>query len=338
MITLNYFPFQLQFKTPFKITHGVRTFTPIVLVELNYEGIAAYGEASLPPYLIENQESVIAFLQQIEVSQLHPDKSHEEVNEYLSSFKENYAAKTALDIAFYDLKAKLANQPLYRYLGLTKPNPDTFFTLGIDTEASLKEKLSEAKPFKTLKIKLNGENDKAYIQLIRKYSSQSIAIDTNQAWNNVEEAMELVNWLETQNVVLIEQPFPKHELEKNASLKKHTSIPLIADESFQSINDLEEIANHFDGINIKLMKCGGIYNALKIIEKAKQNNLKIMQGCMTETSCGISAAASISSLAQFVDLDSPLLTKNDPFFGINYKNGKLEINENVGLGLNPTEF
>jgi L-alanine-DL-glutamate epimerase-like enolase superfamily enzyme len=337
LIKLNYFPFQLQFKTPFKIAHGVRTSTPIVLVQLYYEGMVAYGEASLPPYLTENQESVISFLQQMDVSQLLPDKSHEEVNEYLSSFKENYAAKTALDIAFYDLKAKLANQPLYHYLGLTKPNPDTFFTLGIDSESSLKEKLLEAKPFKTLKIKLNGENDKTYIQLIRKYSNQPIAIDANQAWNNVEEAIELVSWLETQNVVLIEQPFPKHELEKSEELKEYTSIPIIADESFQSINDLDKIANYFDGINIKLMKCGGIYNALKIIKKAKQNNLKIMQGCMTETSCGISAAASISSLANFVDLDSPLLTKNDPFSGINYKNGKLEINENVGLGLSLTE-
>ncbi len=337
-MSLSYKPFQLQFKTPFKIAHGVRTFTPIVLVQLNYEGMVAHGEASLPPYLSENQESVISFLQQIDVAQLLPNKSHEEVNEYLSSFKENNAAKTALDIAFYDLKAKLENQPLYHYLGLTKPNPNTFFTLGIDTEDSLKEKLSDANQFKTLKIKLNGENDKAYIQLIRKYSNQPIAIDANQAWNNVEEAIELVNWLETQNVVLIEQPFPKHELEKNGALKKHTSIPIVADESFQSINDLEEIVTYFDGINIKLMKCGGIYNALKIIEKAKQNNLKIMQGCMTETSCGISAAASISSLANFVDLDSPLLTKNDPFSGINYKNGKLEISESVGLGITQTEF
>lgn len=338
MIKLNYFPFQLQFKTPFKIAHGVRTSTPIVLVELHYENIVGYGEASLPPYLTENQESVISFLKQIDVAQLHPDKSHEEVNEYLSSFKENYAAKTALDIAFYDLKAKLAKQPLYQYLGLQKPNPDTFFTLGIDTESALKEKLLEANQFETLKIKLNGENDKAYIQLIRKYSNQSIAIDANQAWKNIDEAIELVNWLETQNVVLIEQAFPKHELEKNAALKKHTSIPLIADESFQSINDLDKILESFDGVNIKLMKCGGIYNALQIIKKAKQNNLKIMQGCMTETSCGISAAASISSLAHFVDLDSPLLTKNDPFSGISYKNGKLEINENVGLGITQTEF
>lgn len=188
----------------------------------------------------------------------------------------------------------------------------TSFTIGIDEPKILKQKISEAGEFKIFKVKLGTTDDKQIVQFIRDETDKPLYVDINQGWTDKYFALEMSEWLHRQNVLLIEQPFYKNDLEKSAWLTERSPTPIIADESVQRLSDIEKIKNSFNGINIKLMKCTGMNEAYKMILKARENNLKVMMGCMTETSCGISAAAQLSSLVDFTDLDGNLLITNDP--------------------------
>lgn len=327
--------YDLELTHEFAIANYSRKSTPVVLIEIKQDSLIGYGEASLPQYLKETQDSVIAWIKELELRSANSfDELTNLVTKLNSSNNKSYPGLAAIDIALHDLLGKIQNKPIYQLYGVEPKNDIyTSFTIGITNEELLINKIEEAKDFRILKIKLGTQNDRMIIESIRKLTDKPIYVDVNQGWDDKYYALDMIHWLREQNVLLIEQPMSINKSNEIAWLKENSTIPIIADEAFQSINDLEKIKDSYDGVNIKLMKCGGIYNAFNIINKAKEMNLKIMLGCMTETSCAISAAKQLTPLADYIDLDGNLLIKNDPFMsGIN-PDGKLILSTLPGLGI-----
>ena len=331
---LSWYAYPLELKYPFTISNNSRTTTPAVLVEMEYEGMIGYGEASLPPYLKETQKSVQSFLAKIDLSSFD-DKT--DLNAILSGvdnlFPDNNAAKASIDIALHDLVGKIKQLPVYKMYEIPKKEMLTSFTIGIDSTEMILRKLEEAENFSYIKVKLGTADDQTLINTIRTGTDKPIYADINQGWKSREEALELTISLYENNVLLIEQPFRKSNYKDTAWLTARSPIPIIADEAVQRLSDLDKIKDAYSGINIKLMKSTGISEAYKMIIRARQLNLKIMLGCMTETSCAISAAAHLSSLVDWVDLDGNMLITNDIFEGVKAANGKIIPNDFPGLGI-----
>lgn len=335
-MTLKFTPYTLYFKHPFKIAHGTRSSTPIVITELEHNGFVGYGEASMPPYLGENHETVLSFLTCARPLLVSADPLHiEPIMKAVDAIAPgNTAAKAAIDIALHDLQGKLLNQPFWKTIGADKTNtPFTSFTLGMDTPEMLVTKIKEAQAYKVLKVKLNGDRDKSIIETIRTHTDKPLAIDVNQGWTSKEQALEMIEWLTSKNVLFIEQPLPKDNLEDAHWLFERSPLPLFADESVQRLADVTRVRNCFHGINVKLMKCTGMMEAHQMILRAREYGLKILIGCMSETSCAISAAAQFTPLVDYADLDGCLLVTNDLFNGIEFVNGKITLNELPGIGV-----
>ncbi len=334
---LSFVPHTLFFKRPFKIAHGTRASTPIVIIQLEHAGYIGYGEASLPPYLGESHESVLAFLKKAALI-LKDKKDPAAVSSLLQEIDliapGNTAAKASIDIALHDLNGKLWDKSCWQLFNADKnAAPFSTYTLGLDEPAVIRQKIEEGQDFKILKVKLNGEDDKAVITTIRSMSDKPIAIDVNQGWKNKEEALEMIHWLKDKNVLFIEQPLAKNSLDDAHWLFEKSPLPLYADESIQRYDDIDKVKDCFHGINIKLMKCTGMHEAFKMIQKARTLKLKVLIGCMSETSCAISAAAQLSPFADHADLDGSFLMKNDLFNGITFNNGKITLNDKPGIGV-----
>jgi len=197
----------------------------------------------------------------------------------------------------------------------------------------LKEKVKEASDFKLLKIKLGSYNDREIIESICSVTDTPISVDVNQGWKNKEEALDMILWLNEKGVVFVEQPMPGEMKEETAWLTQNSPVPIIADEAVQRLEDVDKCAGVYSGINIKLMKCTGLREANKMIARAKEKQLKVMIGCMTETSCAISAAAQLSPRVDWADLDGNLLVSNDPFTGVQIVDGKITLNDAPGIGI-----
>lgn len=332
---LTFKPFTLQLKHQFTIATNSRTTTPVVLTQIEHEGIIGYGEASMPPYLGESHESVLNFLSQLDLSQFPDPFQLDDILEYVDNIMPfNTAAKASVDIALHDLVGKLLNQPWYKIWGYNKSTtPFTTYTIGIDSEEIIKEKVKEANEFKLLKVKLGSKDDKNIIQTIRKVTDKILAVDVNQGWKDKNFALDMIYWLNDMNVKLIEQPMPKTQIDDLAWLTELSPIPIFADEGVQRLYDVIKAKGIYSGINIKLMKCTGLREAHKMLELAKALDLKIMIGCMTETSCAISAASQLAPQVQWADLDGNLLISNDPFAGTKIIDGKIVLNDSPGIGL-----
>lgn len=333
---LTWKPYWLELKHPFTIASYSRTMTPVVLVEIDYDGIIGYGEASLPQYLGETQDTVNDFLQKVDSTQFNDPTKIEEILSYVNNIADgNTAAKASVDIALHDLVGKIKGAPCWKLWELNPNNtPNTTFTIGIDTDDVIREKVNGVKDsFKILKIKLGSKDDKHLISTIKSVTSLPLAVDANQGWSDREQALDMVYWLKEQGVVLIEQPMSKLDLDSTAWLTERSPLPIYADESVQRLKDMQNLKGIFSGINIKLMKCTGMHEARKMIEQASSMGLEVMLGCMTETSCAISAMAQLSPLAPFADLDGALLIKNDCFDGVTIKNGKIVLNNLPGIGV-----
>lgn len=245
----------------------------------------------------------------------------------------NTAAKAALDIALHDFFGKIQSKPVYQLLNFQKPVPkETSVTIGIGDLSLIPQKLEELKDFHLIKVKLGNPNDKEIIETIRKCTQKPLVVDVNQGWPDKNFAAEMINWLSDRNALYIEQPLLKENYEDAKWLSGQSKIPVLADESFQRLTDLEKVSDSFNGINLKLMKCTGLQEGAKIILAARDKNLRINIGCMSESSCGIAAAAQLMQKADWIDLDGPMLIKNDPFGGANFLNGKLEIADVPGTG------
>jgi L-alanine-DL-glutamate epimerase-like enolase superfamily enzyme len=332
---LSFKPYDLQLRHVFTIANSSRTTTPVVLTEITYDGITGYGEASLPPYLGETQVSVMEFLKKVNLGQFSSPFELDDILTYVDKIAENNtAAKASVDIALHDLVGKIMRQPWYKIWGLNKSNtPDTTFTIGIDTEDVVKQKTREASPYNILKVKLGGERDKQMIETIRSVTDKPIAVDANQGWKDKHYALDMINWLKERGIVMIEQPMPKYNLEDAAWVTERSPLPVFADESFQRLPDVLRLKGAFSGINIKLMKCTGMREAWKMLTVARALNMKVMIGCMTETSCAISAATQLSPAVDWADLDGNLLISNDCFSGATVVDGKMTLTDMPGIGI-----
>ena len=338
-IRLKYKPYTLQLRHVFTLASGSRTTTPVVLTQLECDGFKGYGEASMPPYLGESHESVLKFLSQVNMEQFRDPFLIEDIIAYTDKIAPgNYAAKASLDIALHDLAGKIAGEPWYKLWGLNpEKTPFTSFTIGIDTPDVVKQKVAEASPYKVLKVKLGLGNDKEMIETIRTVSDKPICVDVNQGWKDKKYALDMAHWLKDQNVIFLEQPMPKTQTGDIAWLTQNSPLPVIADEALQTTGDLFRVKDIYSGINIKLMKCGGMNAAHKMALMAREMGMKVMIGCMTETSCAISAAAQVSPLVDWADLDGNLLISNDVYEGVTVEDGKITLKERPGIGITELE-
>jgi L-alanine-DL-glutamate epimerase-like enolase superfamily enzyme len=333
---LSFRPYDLQLRHVFTIANFSRTTTPVVLTEIEYDGVTGYGEASLPPYLGETQSSVMDFLKKVNLDQFASPFELDDILTYVDKIAENNtAAKAAIDIALHDLVGKIMGQPWHKIWGLDKSKaPSTTFTIGIDTAEVVKEKTREAAPlYNILKVKLGRDNDREMIEAIRTVTDKPIAIDANQGWGDKHYALDMIHWLKERGIVMIEQPLSKHRLDDNAWVTERSPLPVFADESFQRLTDVLKLKGAFTGVNIKLMKCTGMREAWKILTVARAAGMDVMVGCMTETSCAISAATQLSPAVDWADLDGNLLISNDIYQGATVVNGKLTLNDLPGIGI-----
>lgn len=306
-----------------------------MLIKLTYEGIDGYGEASMVPYMGESLESAIAFLNKVDWKRFTYPFDFREIMEYLDDIESGHPAiKAAIDIALNDINGKILNKPCYEVYGSDPLKmPLTSYTIGIDTPNVLREKVADAKDFKVLKIKLGRDNDKELINTIRSVSDLPLYIDANQGWNDKAEAIDMIYWLHDKGALLIEQPMDKTNMDGNAWLTGRSPIPILADEAVQRLPDLDALKGAYHGINIKLMKSAGMYEAHQMILKARSFGMKILIGCMSETSCATQAGIALAPLCDWADLDGPWLTKNNPFKAPEMEVGKYLLKYLPGLGL-----
>lgn len=329
---------KLQLKHPWTISRGTSDYKENIFLTYEKDGIVGFGEAAPNTRYNQTVETCNALLEKAKplFESSDPWQFFDLGQQIHGLDLEQSAAKAALDMCLLDWITKSLQIPFHKFLGLNKEKtPVTTYTIGLDTPEVIKQKVTEAEAFPVLKIKLGIENDTEVIEAVRSVTDKALRVDANEGWKNKEEALEKICWLQTQGVEFVEQPLPAHKLEETQWLRERIDIPLIADESVQKAEDIPKLASVFDGINIKLMKAGGLQEALRMIWLATALNMKIMLGCMVESSLAISAAAAISPLVDYADLDGNLLIKNDPFTGVQVKNGKLILNESPGLGATP---
>jgi L-alanine-DL-glutamate epimerase-like enolase superfamily enzyme len=258
------------------------------------------------------------------------------LGEVFRRVKGEYAAKAALDIALMDWMGQKLGIPLYRHFGLDpRDAPATTFSIGIDTPEITRQKVREAEPFPILKIKVGLDTDEETIGAVRSVTSKPLRVDANEGWKDKEEAVRKINWLEKQGVEFVEQPMPAAMLEETRWVRSRVHIPIIADEACMHPADVAKLADSFDGVNIKLDKAGGMLEAWRMIEIARSLGLKTMLGCMISSSVTVTAAAHLSPMVDYADLDGNLLIANDPFTGVRVERGKLVLPERPGLGLQP---
>jgi L-alanine-DL-glutamate epimerase-like enolase superfamily enzyme len=245
-----------------------------------------------------------------------------------------FAAKAALDIALLDWVGKKLNVPLYRVLGLDPADaPITTFSIGIDTPETTRQKVREAEQFPVLKIKVGLNTDEQTLEAVRSVTNKPLRVDANEGWKDKEEAVRKINWLETQGVEFVEQPMPAEMIEETRWVRARVHLPILADEAAVSARAIPKLVDAYDGVNVKLDKCGGVQQALNMIHVAKSLGMKTMLGCMVSSSVSVTAAAHLSPLVDYADLDGNLLIANDPYRGVRVVDGKLLLPNGPGLGL-----
>ncbi len=328
-------PYELHLKHVFTLATSSRTSTPDMLTEIHYGDLVGYGEASMPPYLGESIDTASDYLKRVDLSMFESPFLLEDILRYLDKLAPgNYAAKASVDIALHDLLGKIMKQPWYRIWGLDPAKtPNISFTIGIDKPDIVRQKVKEAAPYKILKVKLGQENDKEMINTVRSVTDKPVCVDVNQGWTDKNKALDMIKWLSDKGVVFVEQPMPKTNPEDIAWLTSRSPLPIMADEAFQTLDDFKKIQGVYSGVNIKLMKCGGMNAAYKMVSVARALGMKVMIGCMTETSCAVTAAAQLSPLVDWADLDGNLLIDNDVYDGLKIVNGKIILPDRPGIGI-----
>ncbi|MBL4678369.1 MAG: dipeptide epimerase [Mucilaginibacter sp.] len=332
---LTYQPYELLLKHTFTIAKFSRNSTPLMLVQIGHEGHIGYGEASMVPYMGESHQTAVEFLNKVDVSQFQYPFNYGEIISYLDSIApDNPAIKAAIDIALHDLDGKLSGLPCWQMLGSNPAlMPVTSYTVGIDAKEVIIQKINEAPEVKVIKVKLGRDTDKELIQTIRSVTDRPLYVDANQGWTDRKQSLDFIYWLQEQGVKLIEQPMLKTDIDGNAWITEHSPIPIIGDEAVQRFADVEKAGGVYHGINIKLMKSAGMHEAKRMLDKARELGLKVLIGCMSETSCATLAAAALAPQCDWADLDGPLLVTNNPYKKPVFANGKWELNNVPGIGL-----
>jgi L-alanine-DL-glutamate epimerase-like enolase superfamily enzyme len=334
-LSLSFLPYDLQLRHTFTLANSSRNNTPDVLTRLEIDGVVGYGEASMPPYLGESVETATRFLSSLDLSQFNDPFQMDNILQYVDSVMQgSTAAKASVDIALHDLVGKMMKQSWYKIWGFDPSNtPNTSFTIGIDTPEVVRQKVAEAAPYKILKVKLGQSTDRQMIETIRSVTDRPLCVDVNQGWTDRVKALEMIYWLKENGVVFVEQPMPKTAIDDMAWLTQNSPLPTIADESVQRLPDVMKAHGIYNGINIKLMKCTGMREAHQMLTLARSLDMKVMIGCMTETSCAISAAAQLAPKADWADLDGNLLISNDPYYGMQIVDGKVTLADKPGIGV-----
>ncbi len=331
---INAHQIDLKLTTPFRISRGVQETSPNVIVEIVHQDYKGYGEASPTEYYGETPASVLACIDLFKNDIGDDPFALEDIMQRLDiTVGLNPAAKAAIDMALHDLMGKMLGVPLYKLLGLNATKtPYTSFTIGIDSPAQMAKKATLAKDYPILKVKLGTKHDIEIIKAIREVSNATIRVDANSAWTP-KEAIKTISALAPYNIEFIEQPVSSHDFIGLKLIRENVPVPIFADESSVTVDDIPRIVGCVDGINIKLMKCGGLRHALKMIHVARAHNLSIMLGCMIESSLAITAAAHLTPLVDYADLDGNLLIENDPYEGVKVQQGKLVLPDEAGLGV-----
>jgi len=340
-LRLEWEDFTAIMKYTFTISGSSRSSTPIVITKLSWNGYEGYGEASMPPYLGETPASCHEFYKKVVDSVLPNFDDPFKIEDIMSSVDKltsnNTAAKASIDIALHDLVGKIFGQPWWKIWGFNPNNtPYTSYTIGYDASDDIvNEKITEASWNRIIKVKLGmgDSEDRRMIKLIRSRDSRAMVVDANQGWTDKFYALDMIGWLKEQGVEMVEQPMGRFKLDDIAWITERSPIPVIADESCQRITDIKGLKGVFHGINIKLMKCTGLWEARQMVTLAEQLGMMVMLGCMTETSVGISAAAQLSPKARWADLDGNVLLSNDCFDGVKLVDGRITLEDKPGLGV-----
>ena len=334
---VQYWQHNFKFRHPFTISKGTKTHQPTLIVELEHFGIKGYGEAPAIAYynipvekMIEDLEQKKQYIEKFAFTD--PERYWHYLHHLLPN---NNFLVCALDIAAWDLYGKMRGKKLYElWEGDISKNAICDYTIGIDTVDKMVEKMKE-KPWPIYKIKVGTADDIAIVKALRENTDAVLRVDANAAWD-IETALKLIPELDKLGVELVEQPLAKDDWEGMKILYKESTLPLYADESCVIESDVERCHNHFHGINIKLTKCSGITPARRMINKAKELDMKVMVGCMNESTVGSSAIAHLLPFIDHVDMDGPLLLEEDVATGINYDYGKIGYSDAPGLGINYT--
>lgn len=331
-------PYELLFKTPFQTSHGIRKGTPALFLFLSHQGKTGFGEASFPPYLSEKAEQSKTMLEKVlPLLQENDLQSPETVQTFTANFSLSPFTRNILVNALLDLCARLQNislRPLFEGSIAATQTPSTF-TITKQDNLNDPDKINTAGLFSMLKLKLDGNNDLDFVQNVIKKFNCSFCVDVNQGWEKLAtgEAKELTQALKDLGCVLLEQPFAKTNHEKHLWLKTLDILPVYADEGVQNKEELLLHGHCYDGVNIKLLKCGGLDRAYEMAVAAKEMRKKTIAGCMSESSCGCSAALALKGLVDYFDLDGPWLIGNDPFNGMEINKGELRVKGNAGTGV-----
>ena len=327
---------RLRLQHTWTISRNSSDYKDNVFVKIEKDGVIGYGEAA--PNVRYGEDSVkttdrINSIRQM-VAAYDLWQFAELKEDIFKSITDQNCARCAVDMAIMDWVAKKLNVPLYKFWGVDKAKtPVTSFSIGIDTPDVIRQKVREAEPYSVLKIKVGRDNDEEILDTVRSVSDKPIRVDANEGWKTKEVALEKIKWLKTMGVEFIEQPMPADMLKETRWLRDRVDMPIVADEAVKTAADIPKLSEAYDGINIKLMKAGGVQEAMRMIHLAKAMDMKIMLGCMIESSVAIAAAAHLSPMVDWADLDGNLLITDDPFSGPKVVNGKIVLTDEPGLGV-----
>jgi len=327
---------RLKLRHTWTTTMSSSEYRDTIQVRLTSDGVTGNGEGAPIVRYHENAEDGKKAIEAIVPSLQTANPWHFEklMADVAQRMPKQFAACAALDIALIDWAGKKLNAPLYRILGLDPADtPVTTFSIGIDSPETTRQKVEEAAPFPVLKIKVGLNTDEASIAAVRSVTKKPLRVDANEGWRDKEEAVRKINWLESQGVEFVEQPMPAEMIEETRWVRSHVHLPIIADEAALNAHAIPKLAEAYDGVNVKLDKCGGIQQALRMIYMAKSLGMKTMLGCMISSSVTVTAAAHLSPLVDYADLDGNLLVANDPYRGVTVHDGKLVLPNGPGIGV-----
>ena len=331
---------RLMLRHTWTTTMSSSEFRDTVQTEYRRDGISGYGEGAPIIRYKEFPESAMQAIQAIasQITAGDPWMYQKFLGQARSALGEHqHAAMAAVDIAIFDWIGKKLNLPLYKFLGLDPADaPITDFSIGIDTPEITRQKTREAEDFPVLKVKVGLKTDEATIEAVRSVTKKPIRVDANEGWTDKEEAIRKINWLESQGVEYVEQPMPANMVEETRYVRSKVHLPIFADEACTDVTMIPRLVDAYDGINVKLDKAGGILEVCRWIQVARAMKMKVMLGCMVSSSCSVTAAAHLSPLVDYADLDGNLLVANDPWHGVRVEKGKLLLPDGPGLGLKPS--
>jgi L-alanine-DL-glutamate epimerase-like enolase superfamily enzyme len=330
---LSWHPITLHLHQPFRVSYGTSTTRRAFWVQLRND--AGWGEGTIPPYYGVAEESMVAFWEEMAARQDALPEDPAQIEAWVGS-EGPAAARCAVDLALHDRLGRQRNQPLHRLLGLPRPPVlPTSFTIAIASPEEMAETARQAQRYPVLKVKLGTEDDAARLAAVREARPDArLRVDANAGWKP-EEAVQRLQEITPLGLELVEQPVAKNDIEGMGYVQAHAEMPVVADESVQTLHDVEQLAAAgVQGVNLKLMKVGGLAPGLRMARRARELGLRVMLGCMVETSLGVTAMAHLAGLADWLDLDAPLLVADDPFAGITYdEQGGVHLPDRPGIGV-----